>query len=93
MSDTVGRKPVILCGLFGLAITMYIFGIATTFLGLIIRLDIPLRNLKYTQLSFFSRGLMGALSELLSVVPRISNSDLDFRREYRCHQKVGSIFF
>jgi hypothetical protein len=42
MSDTVGRKPVILCGLLGLSITMYFFGIATTFWGLVIRSDIAL---------------------------------------------------
>ncbi|KAJ7595444.1 member of major facilitator superfamily multidrug-resistance, DHA1 sub-family [Mycena floridula] len=36
LSDIVGRRPVILTGLFGLAVTMYAFGLSTTFWGLIL---------------------------------------------------------
>ncbi|KAI0059266.1 MFS general substrate transporter [Artomyces pyxidatus] len=33
ISDTVGRRPVILTGLFGLCISMYSFGLSTTYWG------------------------------------------------------------
>lgn len=36
ISDRVGRKPVILVGLFGLTISMYCFGLSRTFAGLVI---------------------------------------------------------
>ncbi|KAF9525662.1 major facilitator superfamily multidrug-resistance, DHA1 sub-family [Crepidotus variabilis] len=36
LSDSIGRKPVILTGLFGLAISMYCFGLSTTFWGLVL---------------------------------------------------------
>ncbi|KAJ4493069.1 major facilitator superfamily multidrug-resistance, DHA1 sub-family [Lentinula edodes] len=36
ISDRVGRKPVILVGLFGLSMSMYCFGLATTFWGLVL---------------------------------------------------------
>ncbi|KAF8630252.1 hypothetical protein AX15_003029 [Amanita polypyramis BW_CC] len=36
VSDLVGRKPVILTGLFGLSISMYCFGLSTTFWGLVL---------------------------------------------------------
>ncbi|KAJ7595446.1 member of major facilitator superfamily multidrug-resistance, DHA1 sub-family [Mycena floridula] len=36
LSDIVGRRPVILTGLFGLSVTMYAFGLSTTFWGLIL---------------------------------------------------------
>ncbi|KII89810.1 hypothetical protein PLICRDRAFT_39984 [Plicaturopsis crispa FD-325 SS-3] len=35
-SDYVGRKPVILTGLFGLSLSMYCFGLSTTFWGLVV---------------------------------------------------------
>ncbi|KAL0577973.1 hypothetical protein V5O48_004009 [Marasmius crinis-equi] len=35
ISDRVGRKPVILTGLFGLSISMYCFGLSRTFWGLV----------------------------------------------------------
>ncbi|TDL19260.1 MFS general substrate transporter [Rickenella mellea] len=35
-SDRIGRKPVILLGLFGLSLSMYCFGLSKTFLGLAI---------------------------------------------------------
>ena len=35
-SDHVGRKPVILVGLFGLSLSMYCFGLSRTFSGLVI---------------------------------------------------------
>ncbi|EKM78054.1 hypothetical protein AGABI1DRAFT_114886 [Agaricus bisporus var. burnettii JB137-S8] len=35
LSDRVGRKPVILIGLFGLSMSMYCFGLSTTFWGLV----------------------------------------------------------
>lgn len=35
-SDHVGRKPVILGGLFGLSLSMYCFGLSRTFPGLVI---------------------------------------------------------
>jgi len=36
ISDHIGRKPVILTGLFGLSISMYCFGLSRTFLGLVL---------------------------------------------------------
>ncbi|KAK0501218.1 major facilitator superfamily domain-containing protein [Armillaria luteobubalina] len=36
VSDRVGRKPVILTGLFGLCISMYCFGLSKTFWGLVL---------------------------------------------------------
>ncbi|KAF8840838.1 member of major facilitator superfamily multidrug-resistance, DHA1 sub-family [Paxillus ammoniavirescens] len=36
ISDRVGRKPVLLTGLFGLSISMYCFGLTKTFWGLIL---------------------------------------------------------
>ncbi|KAF5379724.1 hypothetical protein D9615_005691 [Tricholomella constricta] len=36
ISDYVGRKPVILVGLFGLSISMFCFGLSTTFWGLVL---------------------------------------------------------
>ncbi|KAJ3813984.1 member of major facilitator superfamily multidrug-resistance, DHA1 sub-family [Lentinula lateritia] len=36
ISDRIGRKPVILIGLFGLSMSMYCFGLATTFWGLVL---------------------------------------------------------
>ena len=35
VSDHVGRKPVILTGLFGLSLSMYCFGLSKTFVGLV----------------------------------------------------------
>ncbi|KAF9244094.1 major facilitator superfamily domain-containing protein [Melanogaster broomeanus] len=36
VSDQIGRKPVLLTGLFGLSLSMYCFGLSTTFWGLVI---------------------------------------------------------
>ncbi|KAF8896545.1 member of major facilitator superfamily multidrug-resistance, DHA1 sub-family [Infundibulicybe gibba] len=36
ISDSVGRKPVILTGLFGLSLSMYCFGLSRTFWGLVL---------------------------------------------------------
>ncbi|KAL4072613.1 major facilitator superfamily domain-containing protein [Scleroderma yunnanense] len=36
LSDHIGRKPVILIGLFGLSVSMYCFGLSTTFVGLVL---------------------------------------------------------
>ncbi|KAF8640235.1 hypothetical protein AX16_010131 [Volvariella volvacea WC 439] len=36
ISDRVGRKPVILSGLFGLSVSMYCFGLSSTFWGLVL---------------------------------------------------------
>ncbi|KAJ8587725.1 MFS multidrug-resistance DHA1 sub-family [Rhizopogon salebrosus TDB-379] len=36
ISDHIGRKPVILTGLFGLSISMYCFGLSRTFTGLVL---------------------------------------------------------
>ncbi|KAF7771079.1 hypothetical protein Agabi119p4_7053 [Agaricus bisporus var. burnettii] len=36
LSDRVGRKPTILIGLFGLSLSMFCFGLSTTFLGVVI---------------------------------------------------------
>ena len=43
LSDIVGRKPVLLIGLFGLSISMYCFGLSKTFWGLVIRFVTLLR--------------------------------------------------
>ncbi|KAG6332177.1 hypothetical protein ID866_6916 [Astraeus odoratus] len=36
LSDHIGRKPVVLTGLFGLSLSMYCFGLSKTFVGLIL---------------------------------------------------------
>ncbi|KAF8071652.1 member of major facilitator superfamily multidrug-resistance, DHA1 sub-family [Lyophyllum atratum] len=36
ISDHVGRKPIILVGLFGLSLSMFCFGLSTTFWGLVV---------------------------------------------------------
>ena len=36
-SDHIGRKPVILLGVFGLSVSMYCFGLSKTFWGLVVR--------------------------------------------------------
>jgi len=36
ISDRIGRKPVILTGLFGLSLSMYCFGLSKTFWGLVV---------------------------------------------------------
>lgn len=36
LSDHIGRKPVILIGLFGLSLSMYCFGLSKTFVGLVL---------------------------------------------------------
>jgi MFS family permease len=33
LSDVVGRKPIILIGLFGLSLSMFSFGLSTTYWG------------------------------------------------------------
>ena len=37
LSDVVGRKPIILTGLFGLSLSMYSFGLSTTYWGAVLR--------------------------------------------------------
>ena len=39
LSDHVGRKPVILAGLFGISISMFLFGLSNTFGGLVLRFE------------------------------------------------------
>lgn len=36
LSDRIGRKPVILCGLFGLTLSSASFGLSRTYIGLIV---------------------------------------------------------
>lgn len=36
-SDHIGRKPVLLLGVFGLSISMFCFGLSRTFVGLVLR--------------------------------------------------------
>ena len=37
LSDHIGRKPVIMTGLFGLSLSMYCFGLSRTFWGAVLR--------------------------------------------------------
>lgn len=37
LSDQVGRKPIMLLGLFGSSVSILSFGLSRTFLGLVIR--------------------------------------------------------
>lgn len=37
LSDHIGRKPVIMTGLFGLSLSMYSFGLSKTFWGAVLR--------------------------------------------------------
>jgi len=47
LSDIIGRKPVLLIGLFGLSLSMYCFGLSKTFWGLVVRLVELLLLCKY----------------------------------------------
>jgi MFS family permease len=42
ISDRIGRKPVILIGLFGLSLSMYSFGLSRTFWGFVLRYSLSL---------------------------------------------------
>jgi MFS family permease len=53
LSDVVGRKPVLLVGLFGLSLSMYCFGLSKTFQGLVIR---SVSSLRFTYLTSLSNG-------------------------------------
>ncbi|KAF7424586.1 hypothetical protein PC9H_009894 [Pleurotus ostreatus] len=57
LSDRIGRKPVILTGLFGISLSMYCFGLSSTFVGLL-----------HSYSRFLSRGLCGALNGNIGVI-------------------------
>ncbi|PFH47258.1 hypothetical protein AMATHDRAFT_152581 [Amanita thiersii Skay4041] len=61
ISDRVGRKPIILAGLAGLSLSMYCFGLSTTFWGLVIS-----RSL--------SGALNGNLSVIKSMMTELTDS-------------------
>jgi len=52
-SDRVGRKPVILLGLFGLSLSMYRFGLSTTFRGLVFRYELTTKFCSETLTKLF----------------------------------------
>lgn len=62
LSDHVGRKPVILTGLFGISVSMFLFGLSKTFGGLILRSGhhTLIEHMMFN--GFFSRALCGALN-------------------------------
>ncbi|KIJ65124.1 hypothetical protein HYDPIDRAFT_111019 [Hydnomerulius pinastri MD-312] len=61
ISDRIGRKPVLLIGLFGLSISMYCFGLAKTFWGLILS-------------RCFNGALNGNIGVMRSMIAEITDS-------------------
>ncbi|KAF5358825.1 hypothetical protein D9758_008562 [Tetrapyrgos nigripes] len=67
ISDKIGRKPVILTGLFGLSLSMYCFGLSKTFWGLVLRNT----RAKFANTIPGSRSLNGALNGNIGVIKSI----------------------
>lgn len=70
LSDHIGRKPVILTGLFGLSLSMYCLGLSKTFWGAVLRsVGPPLPRLLPSLLTMsYSRSLNGALNGNIGVL-------------------------
>jgi MFS family permease len=62
LSDNIGRKPVVLIGLFGVSLSMYCFALSRTFWGLVFRCDQKFVRKNIHTKEFFSRALNGALN-------------------------------
>ena len=70
-SDYIGRKPVLLIGVAGLAISMLCFGLSKTFVGLIVRyadFNSPCRADTHPQFISRSRCLVGMLNGNIGVI-------------------------
>jgi MFS family permease len=72
LSDVVGRKPIILVGLFGLSLSMFSFGLSTTYWGaafwyVSILTVKPLSHL----ITYPSRTLNGALNGNVGIIKSI----------------------
>src|SRR5882762_279482 len=70
ISDMVGRKPIILTGLFGLSLSMYGLGLSRTYWAAIVRLASLLQLLHYIadMLRIRSRILCGTLNGNIGVI-------------------------
>ena len=62
LSDHVGRKPIILTGLFGISISMFLFGLSNTFGGLVLRFERLVIQCWCFIIILCSRVLCGALN-------------------------------
>ncbi|KAI0291899.1 MFS general substrate transporter [Multifurca ochricompacta] len=70
LSDIVGRKPIILTGLFGLSLSMYSFGLSTTYWGAVLRHVLRISYF-HPSLTPPSRSLNGALNGNIGVIKSI----------------------
>lgn len=79
LSDVVGRKPVLLFGLFGLSLSMYCFGLSKTFRGLVIRclLRLTLLLILSAYVYMYSRCLNGALNGNIGILKSLVSEITD----------------
>ncbi|KAF9269399.1 member of major facilitator multidrug-resistance DHA1 sub-family [Marasmius fiardii PR-910] len=74
-SDRLGRKPVLLVGLFGISVSMFSFGLSKTFWGLVLRcVTIVVRVCHILVIEPYhcgSRGLNGALNGNIGIIKSI----------------------
>ncbi|CAK5269292.1 unnamed protein product [Mycena citricolor] len=61
LSDRIGRKPVILIGLSGLSMSMYCFGLSSTFWGLVLRQPKLERRVEWVASSYGNIGVIKSM--------------------------------
>jgi MFS family permease len=85
-SDLVGRKPIVLTGLFGLSLSMYGFGLSRTYWVAVFRFVGHRTWIGFLMSTTFSRSLNGALNGnigvLKSMMAEIADSSDDLARIY-----------
>ena len=71
LSDHIGRKPVLLTGLFGLCISMIFFGLSRTFWAIVVRYGLSIERIRKPEpkhIAFRSRCLAGLLNGNVGVM-------------------------
>jgi|SRR6266852_8250704 len=72
LSDIVGRKPIILVGLFGLSLSMFGFGLSTTYWSAALwHVSYLSQSLHRHLITYSRRGFNGALNGNVSVIKSI----------------------